>query len=124
MTEPAAHTNNDEAVREAVLDLACRLRDNDHLGTRRAVRAVLDTAGGDVGVAVLVAAQMIDVDRPVVRWWDGDDGRPRCAHCHTPNAQLSYRRLYCGETCFRDARRAYWRTRKAAARAKARRGAR
>ena len=58
------------AVIDAVLELAVRLRDEAGPRVEAAARQVLALAGDPVA-AVCVAAALVDVDRPVDRWWAG-----------------------------------------------------
>ena len=66
-------------VIEAVLELAVRLRDEVGPGVEEAARQVLAAAGGDPLAAVCVAAALVDVDRPVDRWWAGLEPVPDAA---------------------------------------------
>jgi hypothetical protein len=58
-----------EKILPAILDLAITLRDDVGAGVNQAVRIVRREAGGDLAAALIVAAALIPVDRPIDRWW-------------------------------------------------------
>jgi hypothetical protein len=103
----ALPTINAEAIRP-VLELASRLHDGDTLGAARCARLAIRAAGSPAQ-ALIAAAALIDIDRPMVRWWE-PLARRRCRWCSRP-LPADYRRWYCGPDCHADARRAYWRQR-------------
>lgn len=112
MPDPQPQPADDETIRGLILTLACDLRTGDDIAIQRALRAA-QTVASPAALLVL-AAQLIDVDRPVNRWWNGEDGRQRCAWsgCRQPHPRLNGSRRYCpGGDCFRAARRAYWQAR-------------
>lgn len=105
------------AVVSHLATMSVLYQDGDYFGAVRCAREAL-AAAGDPLRALLAAAALVDVDRPMppaaARTW-------RCGWCQreVPGRRRG-NQLYCGQTCFRDHRREFWRLRGRERRAAAR----
>lgn len=99
-----------------VATAALALQLGDHVGATTAARQAIRAAENPVR-ALLAAAALIDVDRPMKRWWDPvGRGAWRCGWCDRSVGGRRGSRRYCTPECFTASRRAYWRARGRAAR--------
>lgn len=92
--------------------LADAIRSGDAVRTRRATRAVLESAGS-AATALAIAAAAIDASNPRVREWLSADtcALPGCGRPIPVGADR--RAIYCRRACAVTARRDTWRASKA-----------
>lgn len=100
------------AAVEHIVSAAVLLQAGDHVAAVNAAHLAVNAAENPLR-AILAAAALIDIDRPMRRWWDSTETGVgwRCGWCDRGVPGRPGARRYCSPGCFTASRRAYWRKR-------------